>query len=110
MKKPRLRRGLPVMNQPIYHCCRGHRIPEDRCHFENGKLLEMKTLPRSYSSANSVKQHFHLLAALLDVPEIVDEETVEVSQLLDEPAQSKANTISNQQARGIVTTMTGLAI
>ena len=56
-------------------------------HFENGRLLEIRTLPGSQRSANRVEQHLHLFTALRDITEIIDDQALECSQALDESTE-----------------------
>ena len=84
------------MHEAIDGRCCGHRILEDLVPFAEGKVARQQHAPSFVAFRQKCEQNLHLFATLLDVAKIVDDQTLEARQLLDQFWQTQIP-LCNQQ-------------
>ena len=72
-----------VMDQSIDSCCCGHRILEDLIPFAESKVARQQYAPAFVAFRQECKQYFHLLATLLHVAQVVNDQTLKARHLFD---------------------------
>ena len=75
------------MHQPVDGCRRGHRVLEDPLPLGEGQIAGQQHAAAFVSLRQQSEQYLHLLAALLDIAHLVDDQAVMACQLLDLFAQ-----------------------
>ena len=76
-----------VMNKPVDRGRRGHRVLEDPFPLGKGQVAGDEHATALVTFRQQGEENFHLSAALLHVPEIVDDQSFKVRQFFNEAAQ-----------------------
>lgn len=77
------------MHQTVDGGRRGHRILEDLLPLAEGQVARQQHAPSFVAFGKQREEDFHLLAALLHVAQVIDDQRVERRQPLDLPGQSQ---------------------
>lgn len=85
-----------VMHEAIDRCCGRHRILEDLVPFAESEIARQQHASAFVAFCKERKQHLHLLATLLHVAQIIDDQPLKVRHLSDHLRKTQI-ALRNQQ-------------